>query len=105
MLLFNICLIVYDYPMNRHIEVTITGRVQLVMYRDFAQRKARKLGIVGTVKNQKDGSVSVVAEGEEARLNVYISLLKKGSVLSKVKEVNVTWGKPLGTFSDFLIVY
>ena len=91
--------------MLKHFEATITGRVQLVMFRDFAQRKARKLGIVGTVKNLKDGSVLVVAEGEESRLNEFISLLNKGSVLSKVKDVKVTWGEPLGTFSDFLIVY
>ena len=91
--------------MNKHIEATITGRVQLVMYRDFAHRKARSLGIVGSVQNQKDGSVSIVAEGEESRLNQFITLLNKGPVLSKVKNVNVNWGEPLGTFSDFLIVY
>ncbi|MFA6553881.1 MAG: acylphosphatase [Candidatus Paceibacterota bacterium] len=91
--------------MLKHLEVIVTGRVQLVMYRDFAQRKARKLGIVGTVQNLKDGSVSVVAEGDEEVLNKYISYLKKGSVLSKVDEVKVNWGKPTGTFSDFLIIY
>lgn len=75
------------------------------MYRDFAQRKARKLGLVGTVQNLKDGTVSIVAEGEEAALNEYIQYLKKGSVLSNVEDVEIVWGEPSGNLSDFLIVY
>ena len=43
----------------------VYGRVQLVMYRDFTQRKAKKLGLTGYVINQKDKTVKVVAEGKE----------------------------------------
>jgi acylphosphatase len=90
---------------SKQLKATITGRVQLVMFRDFSQRKARKLGLVGTVKNNPDGSVSVVAEGEDTMLNDYISLLRKGPVLAKVDDVKIEWGESSGTFSDFLIVY
>ena len=38
----------------KQIECVIIGRVQLVMFRDFARRKARKLGIAGTVENLPD---------------------------------------------------
>ena len=91
--------------MKKRLNASVTGRVQLVMYRDFAQRKARKLGIVGTVQNMKDGSVSIIAEADEALLNEYISYLKKGSVLSHVDTVNLTWGEATGSFGDFLIIY
>jgi acylphosphatase len=91
--------------MKKQLKAIITGRVQMVMYRDFAQRKARKLGLVGTVKNLKDGSVEVIVEGEEAILNEYIKYLNKGSILSKVKNVRITWDEASGNFSDFLISY
>ncbi len=83
----------------------ISGRVQMVMYRDFAQRKARKLGLVGTVQNQKDGSVNVIAEGEESVLNEYLKYLNRGSILSKVKNIRISWSEPTGRFSDFTILY
>lgn len=91
--------------MNRRIECTVTGRVQMVMYRDFTMRAARKLGLVGMVKNCVDGSVSVTAEGEESALLQFLLQLKKGSVLSDVEEVHVTWGDPMGEYSQFTILY
>ena len=47
---------------------TIRGRVQGVMFRDFIQRKAQSLSLVGTVQNRPDASVEVVAVGEEENL-------------------------------------
>jgi len=89
----------------KQITCTITGRVQMVMYRDFAQRKARKLGIVGMVQNMPDGSVSVVAQGEEEALKKYLAYLKKGSLLAHVDTVAVAWREPSKIFSHFVIVY
>ena len=91
--------------MKKQLQAMISGRVQMVMYRDFAQRKARKLGLVGTVQNQKDGSVNVIAEGEESVLNEYLKYLNRGSILSKVKNIRIFWSEPTGRFSDFTILY
>lgn len=77
----------------------------MVMFRDFAQRKARKLGLVGTVQNMKDGSVAVVAEGEEETLKKFNALLHKGSILSHVRDVRVVWSEAKGGYNDFKIVY
>lgn len=95
----------YYYDMTKRFQATITGRVQLVMFRDFAQRKARKLGLVGTAQNLPDGSVYIVAEGDEINLNQLINYLKRGSLLSMVHNVNITWSNPTSEFSDFLIIY
>ncbi len=91
--------------MKKQLQATIIGRVQMVMYRDFAQRKARKLGLVGTVQNQKDGSVNVIAEGDERVLNEYIKYLNHGSILSNVRNVRISWSESTGSFSDFQIIY
>lgn len=87
------------------INCIITGRVQLVMFRDFTQRKARKFGIVGTVENLSDGSVKVIAQGVEENLLKLISYLKKGSILAKVENISVEWEEARQLFSDFKIIY
>lgn len=81
------------------------GRVQLVMYRDFVKRNARARGLVGTVKNNKDGSVSVVAEGEESKLNELLSLVHRGSVLARVDRVEEKWANDLDGYKNFAILY
>ena len=89
----------------KQIECLITGRVQLVMFRDFAQRKARKLGIVGMVENLPDGSVKVAAQGREENLLKFISYLKKGPILAKVENVLVKWTEAEESFKGFKIIF
>ena len=91
--------------MIKQIEARVTGRVQMVMYRDFAERKARGLGIVGTVQNIDDGSVRVIAQGDEQTLKKYIDKLNGGSVLSKVQNVEVVYNSDLDNFQSFEIIY
>ncbi len=90
---------------RREIACTVTGRVQMVMYRDFVARGARSLGVCGFVRNEPDGSVRVVAEGEEAALIALIDRLKKGSLFSRVEKVDVKWREPTGRYDDFRIIY
>lgn len=87
------------------LQATVTGRVQMVMYRDFVRRSARALRIVGEVENMSDGSVRVYAEGEEEALNRFVERLKKGSTFSRVDNVAYQFVAPRGGFSDFLILY
>ncbi len=75
------------------------------MFRDFVCRKARKLGVVGTVQNISDGSVLVVAQGEEERLQKLLLLLRRGSLLSKVDNTKDTWLDTQEGLVGFNIVY
>ena len=77
----------------------------MVMFRDFTARKARSLGLVGSVKNENDGSLFVVAEGDENKLKELIILLRKGSILSRVDSVEVSWFDSCSEFFDFKILY
>ncbi len=81
----------------------IRGRVQMVMFRDFVCRKARRMGIVGFVKNRDDGTVEVLAQGHEGHLRKFIDLLNRGSLLSRVDQVEVQWREPAMNFSNFSI--
>ena len=91
--------------MFEEIYCRVDGRVQMVMFRDFAQRKARGLDLVGFVKNLPDGTVEVVAQGIPDALKKYIEHLHEGSILSRVESVAVDWRAPSGQFDDFVIAY
>ena len=91
--------------MFEEIHCKVEGRVQMVMYRDFAQRKARSIGLVGWVKNLADGTVEVVAQGTPDQLKQYIEKLHEGSILARVDSVSVDWRAPSGHFDDFVIAY
>lgn len=87
------------------VEVISRGRVQMVMYRDFATRKARGLGLVGVVRNLPDGTVHTIAEGERAMLERFITKLKHGPLLARVDEVSVSYSSATQSFSKFTIRY
>jgi acylphosphatase len=95
----------YSAEMQSAFRAVVSGRVQMVMYRDFAQRKASGLGITGEVRNLPDGTVEVIAEGGKAVLEKYVGLLKKGPMLARVDRVVVEWREPTGEFTSFSIVY
>lgn len=86
-------------------ECVITGRVQMIMFRDFACRRARKLGISGTVQNLPDGSVRVIAQGQQENLIKFIVLLKRGPLLANVQKVQITWREPSAIINGFSIIY
>ena len=77
----------------------------MVMYRDFAMRRGRKLKLTGFVENMEDGRVHLIAEGEELSLANYIQELKKGSILAYVEDVEVQWSDMRGEQNTFSILY
>lgn len=82
--------------------IKISGSVQGVGFRFFANRQAEKFGVSGMARNLDDGSVEIEAEGEEAVLEKFIEKLKKGPLFSKVTNVVVEEGE-LKNFKDFKI--
>lgn len=87
------------------LEVIVYGRVQLVMYRDFAQRKARSLGLCGEVRNLPDGTVQVVAQGARTDLERFLKKLKKGPLFARVDSVVHSIGPAHHTLTSFDIIY
>jgi acylphosphatase len=56
----------------------ISGRVQGVGYRYFAQRAARELGVTGWARNLDDGRVEVQGNGVVEKLSEFEARLRKG---------------------------
>lgn len=91
--------------MNERLEAVVRGRVQGVMYRDFAMRHARRLSLVGTVRNERDGTVHVIVEGPRAALEEYVHRLSRGPLLARVDGVDVRYAQASGAFASFDIRY
>jgi acylphosphatase len=68
----------------------VRGRVQGVGYRYFALKCAEKLGLAGFARNLPDGSVEVLAEGDEQLLSDFEARLKEGPSFSRVEGVERT---------------
>ena len=91
--------------MLKEIECRVTGKVQMVLFRDFVQKKARALELVGFVENMDDGSVQIVAQGIKERLEKLVEYLHKGPFLARVARIDVEWRDSQEQFSDFKILY
>lgn len=82
----------------------ISGRVQLVMFRDFVTRKARRLKLVGCVQNKDDGTVEVVAQGPREHLETLLALVRRGPILAHVSGVAHEWRHPTQSFDSFQLI-
>lgn len=76
--------------MLRHYNITVEGKVQGVFFRASAQKKAEEIGISGFVKNVKDDSVYIEAEGEEGVLKKFIDWCGIGPARAIVKKIEIT---------------
>lgn len=89
---------------QKRIHLIVRGRVQGVYFRAAAQREARRLGIMGWVRNRNDGSVEMVAEGEEDSVKELASWANHGPSAARVDNVDIRWRSYTGEFSEFAIV-
>ena len=80
---------------------TVTGSVQGVGYRYFVLRNAQILGLMGYAKNCYDGSVEVVAEGQEKSITELFTQLKKGPFNAYVEDVKVEYSPYQGKYKGF----
>jgi acylphosphatase len=77
--------------------VRITGRVQGVWFRASAEREAARLGVVGFARNERDGSVTVEAEGSPAAVAAMEAWCRIGPPRAEVTAVEVTDVDALGS--------
>ncbi len=74
---------------RRRIRALVRGEVQGVAYRASTQAEALRLGLVGFVANQPDGSVLVEAEGDSDPLETLIDWCTRGPRLARVDTMEV----------------
>ena len=85
------------------LEATVHGLVQGVSFRQYTLNEARRLGLAGWVTNQSDGTVRVVAEGDEPALRQLLAALHSGPRFARVERVDSQWTAAGGAFTEFRI--
>jgi acylphosphatase len=88
----------------KQLQLMVRGRVQGVYFRASTQREARRLGLTGWVKNRGDGSVEILAEGEEVSIRELYGWAQKGPGAARVDRVETRWRSFTGEYGDFRIV-
>lgn len=87
----------------KHININVTGKVQGVFFRASTKAVADQMGVSGKVRNEKDGSVSIEAEANNAILDMFVEWCHEGPEKSKVESVEVTEA-PLQNYTNFVVV-
>lgn len=85
----------------KKIHAIVKGKVQGVFYREFTRREAEALGVSGFVRNLKDGSVEIIAEGEERQLKEFERKFRKGPLMAFITDVEMKEEQPTGEFDGF----
>ena len=71
----------------RRVRAVVSGRVQGVSYRASTVDEARRLGLVGWVRNNADGSVELEAEGEPTQVAALLAWCEAGPPAARVDRV------------------
>lgn len=89
----------------KRLRAIVHGRVQGVGYRAAVHRRIAPIDVTGYVKNQPDGTVLIVAEGDQSTLEDVIDIAKSGSNWCSVSDIEISYESFEGNFPDFSIAY
>jgi acylphosphatase len=70
------------------LRLTVHGKVQGVLYRDWTVAHARSLGVAGWVRNQQDRTVAAHLEGPEEAVRAMIARLEEGPPEARVERID-----------------
>jgi len=91
--------------MMKRVHVFYSGRVQGVGFRITAEETAHDLGVVGWVKNLRDGRVELIAEADQAALERFLDVIQSGPMKNFITQVEISWSNATETFDEFEIRY
>jgi acylphosphatase len=89
----------------RTINIRVHGRVQGVGFRYFTQRYANAYNIKGWVRNCTDGSVEILAQGDENDLDNFLQIIRKGPNYAGVTHIDSKEVKNPQLFKDFRVTF
>ena len=91
-----------------HLQLIVSGRVQMVRFRVFVVKIAKKFDIIGNVENLPDGTVRIESWGDKKTLEAFRKKLSKGSVLSRIDNIVEVWDNKEyidGNVKEFRIIH
>lgn len=90
-------------PSSRY-DIIFTGRVQGVFFRATAQEIAHRYDVTGWVRNERDGSVRCVVEGEADELDRFVAAVELAK-RANIDNADITRLDATGEFDGFATRY
>lgn len=90
--------------MKARAHMIIEGIVQGVFFRKYMKENADRLNLKGWVKNNPDGTVEAIVEGEKEDIKELIKWALTGPPLASVKRICVEWMEYKDEFKSFQII-
>jgi len=87
----------------KRVNIMVRGLVQGVGFRYHTRQQALQLGVTGYVCNRPDGTVKILAEGDDEALQQLIAWVHQGPAAARVSQVDVVEQPPLGDINTFSI--
>ncbi|APX72551.1 acylphosphatase [Companilactobacillus allii] len=88
-----------------HLSINVSGLVQGVGFRYSVLRVALEMGVVGTVKNEMDGSVSIEAQADERVLHIFLSKMKASPApFGRVDNMDYNFSNDLKSYKKFTVI-
>lgn len=76
--------------MIKAVSIKVTGKLKQVGYHSNIRLAAKDLNIVGTYTNNDDGSITIVAQGDEKDLEDFIKVSQRPSPYTRVDSIDVS---------------
>ena len=86
------------------IHISIYGEVQGTGFRSWSKEQAKKFSLSGWVRKASDGSIEIFTQGEEEKINDFVSLCWDGPNMAFIDEVLVKDTNPEDSISKFEIL-
>ncbi len=77
--------------MLKQLQVTVYGQVQGVTFRLYINNVALGLGLTGYVKNNPDGTVTILAQGEKSELAKLLDKCYAGPDKAHIENIKREW--------------
>ncbi|MCX8595888.1 MULTISPECIES: acylphosphatase [unclassified Gilliamella] len=92
--------------MIKQIKIQVSGRVQGVGFRFFTYQQAKKLNLLGYVKNLDNGNVEIIALGESKQIDSLVNWLNSGGpTLAKISNIKIIQMVPQNDLTSFNVRY
>lgn len=90
-----------------HLQLIVSGRVQMVRFRVFTVKIAKEIEIIGNVENLPDGTVKIEAWGNKKKLESFRKKIFKGSRLSRIDNIAEVWDNKdyMDDIKEFRIIH
>ena len=85
-------------------QITISGKVQAVGFRNWVKKTCENLSLGGNVRNTVDMKVEAMITGNKINLDRFCWQCRRGPLLAKVEDVKIK-SVDLEKFSSFNIMY